>query len=525
MTPLRLPEKRSPAEEAAHLGELYLKGQPAEDRRQLAQFFTPVPVARFMAHLVRPGRRVRRILDPGAGSGVLACALLEELPDGAGPIYVDAFEVDHALARVCRRALEHAREWLADRGVALSFRVEEADFVRVNASCLSASLFDTATPDPYDVAVLNPPYFKLAKADPRARAASEIVHGQPNIYALFMAITASLLSEKGVMVSITPRSFTTGDYFRRFREHLFSQVTPEAVHLFDSRQDAFAKDAVLQENVILRARKARPVGGASVKVTTSAGVDDLARRASRTVPLEAIVDTGSPDRVLHIPTADADEEVLAFVRAWPETLGSLGLSVSTGPVVAFRSRESLLHEAGPGLATAPLLWLQHVQPMAVRWPLPRVRKPQLFHVTPASEKLLVPGGDYVLMRRFSAKEEARRLVAAPLFGRELSEGPLALENHLNYIYRLRGSLTRQEAVGLAAVLGSTLLDRHFRVSNGNTQVNATELRALPLPAARRIIAIGEELLGGPLDARKADEVVMRALHVPASLRRETGQDG
>lgn len=112
-SPLALPLEGSPAEEAALLGGLHLEEQTTERRRELGQFFTPVPVARFMAHLARPGRRVRRILDPGAGSGVLACALLEELPDGAGPVHVDAFEVDHGLARVCHDSLSRAQAWLS----------------------------------------------------------------------------------------------------------------------------------------------------------------------------------------------------------------------------------------------------------------------------------------------------------------------------------------------------------------------------------------------------------------------------
>jgi len=262
-----------------------------------------------------------------------------------------------------------------------------------------------------------------------------------------------------------------------------------------------------------------------VQVSTSAGVSDLGRPRTRTVPLESVVDLRSRDFVLHIPTAETDDEVLSFVRAWPQTLGSLGLSVSTGPVVAFRARESLLYEADAAEEAVPLLWLQHVQSMAVRWPIPGVHKPQFFRVEPSTQKLLLPSDNYVVMRRFSAKEEARRLVAAPLYGRELSESTLALENHLNYIYRLRGSLTREEAAGLSAVLGSALLDRYFRVSNGNTQVNATELRALPLPALREITAIGEELLGGPDAAARAEEVMTRILHVPATLRAEIGRHG
>ncbi len=524
-SPLALPFEGSPLEEAGYLGEMFLSQQPAQRRRELGQFFTPPRVARFMAGLTRPTRTVRRILDPGAGSGILACALLEELPAGTAPVHVDAYEVDHGLAGVCREALERSRRWLGGRGVEMTFEVHETDFVKANASCLSPSLFASSLPAPYDTAILNPPYFKLQKADPRARAAAEIVHGQPNIYALFLAITASLLAEDGVMVSITPRSFTAGDYFLSFRRHFFSQVTPEAIHLFDSRQDAFSKDEVLQENVIFRARKARPSPGAMVTVTTSAGVEDLGSPRSRAVPLSAVVDLSSRDMVVHIPAADVDEAVLTFVRAWPERLGSLGLAVSTGPIVAFRARESLAygHETAPGLV--PLLWLHNVQSMAARWPLPDLNKPQLFRVDESSAKLLVPSENYVLMRRFSAKEEARRLVAAPLFGRELGEDGLGLENHLNYVYRLRGSLSPAEAVGLAAVLGSTLLDRYFRVSNGHTQVNATELRSLPLPPLRRLTAIGEALLDDPAAPGRADAAVGRVLHVPATLTEETSLHG
>ena len=523
--PQALALEGSPAEEAALLGRQHLQEQATERRREFGQFFTPVPVARFMARLAHPDGRVRRILDPGSGSGILACALLEELPDGTGPVHVDAYEVDQDLACVCHNALSRAQRWMLHREIGMTFSVHNTDFVRANAACLSTSLFESARPVSYDVAILNPPYFKLAKADPRARAAAEIVHGQPNIYALFLAITASLLAERGVMVSITPRSFTTGDYFRSFRKHLFSQVTPELVHLFDSRHDAFSKDEVLQENVIVLARKARPALDASVQLSTSAGVSDLGRPKTRTVPLASVVDLRSRDLVLHIPAAEADDAALSFVRTWPQTLGSLGLSVSTGPVVAFRARGSLLYEADSAEGATPLLWLQHVKPMAVRWPLPGVHKPQYFRVEPSTQGLLVPSENYVVIRRFSAKEEARRLVAAPLFGRDLSEGGLALENHLNYIYRPRGSLTRAEATGLSAVLGSALLDRFFRVSNGNTQVNATELRSLPLPGLPEITAIGEELLGAPDSSARAEEVFGRILNVPTALQAEIGSHG
>ena len=55
-------------------------------RADLGQFLTPIEVARLMAALPRlPRQGVLRVLDPGAGSGVLSAAVVDrvrrEAPD------------------------------------------------------------------------------------------------------------------------------------------------------------------------------------------------------------------------------------------------------------------------------------------------------------------------------------------------------------------------------------------------------------------------------------------------------------
>ena len=70
-----------------------------------------------------------------------------------------------------------------------------------------------------------------------------------------MAIAAHLLAKNGELIFITPRSYTAGPYFRLFREHFFSHVEPSFIHLFGSRDKAFEKDDVLQENIILKAKR------------------------------------------------------------------------------------------------------------------------------------------------------------------------------------------------------------------------------------------------------------------------------
>jgi adenine-specific DNA-methyltransferase len=482
-----------------------------DERRDLGQFFTPLEVASFIADLALPVGPEVRILEPGAGTAILTASLCERLVGHTKTVHIDAYELHPRLAIICEQVLTHTADWLADYDISCTFEVHRVDFVLENASYLQPSLFNEHR-ERYDIAIANPPYFKLLKDDRRARAAAHIVHGQPNIYAIFMAIMASLLRKEGVMVTITPRSFATGEYFRRFREVLFANVLPEAIHLFGSRKDAFRKDEILQENVIMRARRTRIES--PVMITTSAGVRDLDRSSTRTVALRKVVDLHSRDLAVHIPTTDVDDRVITFVRSWPETLHTLGLSVSTGPVVAFRALD-FLHQEPNGANEAPLLWLQHVRRMDIRWPVDGSNKRQYIVNNVDSKYLLLPNATYVVMRRFSAKEEHRRIVAAPLFEGELPGSMIGLENHLNYVHRPKGKLTHAEALGLAALLNSAIVDRFFRISNGNTQVSAVELRNFPLPSADAIKTIGRLIERDGTE--ELDRVIADALHVPADL--------
>lgn len=510
----------APAEYAARLQARYASTAIDQERRDFGQFFTPVAVARAMARLaIEFAGETLRVLEPGAGAAVLTAALCETLPPRVSQVHIDAFELHPSLADLCEETLRYTSRWLEDRGVQCTFTIHRKDFVLVNARRLTSQLFESR--ETYDIAIANPPYFKLPKQDPRAVAASEIVHGQPNMYAIFMAIMASLLAENGTMVTITPRSFTAGDYFKRFREVLFSTVIPDAVHLFTSRRDAFRDDDVLQENVIVRARRIVPRPTAAVTISTSAGVRDLEQRTGRAVPLKSVVDVTSRDLTVHIPATELEDDVLALVRSWPHTLHSLRMRVSTGPVVAFRSTEFLRAERARG--TVPLLWLQHVRQMKVSWPTSTSKRQHIVS-SEASAALLLPNRTYVVMRRFSAKEEQRRIVAAPLFEGDFPGDAIGLENHLNYIHRPKDSMNRDEAIGVAALLNSSIVDRYFRISNGNTQVSAAELRNLPLPSIEVLETIGRAI---QRDSSDLDGTVADALHVPAKLRRELerGLDG
>jgi adenine-specific DNA-methyltransferase len=291
------------------------------------------------------------------------------------------------------------------------------------------------------------------------------------------------------MIFITPRSFCSGHYFQRFRKHFFQTVALRRAHLFESRKKIFGEDDVLQETVIFSALKESPLNG-FVEISSSQGIDDVDAAVPRPLLLSDVIDTDTEESIVHFPVDDFDNDVREIFSQWDCRLNSFGLQISTGPIVPFRT--SALVDNGES-ESAPVLWIQHINRMAVTWPLLEFSKRQKIRVALDTYNLLLPNSNFVFLRRFSPKEENSRIVAAPyLKGNILSEF-LGVENHVNYIHRPNGTLSDAEALGLAAFLNSLWVEQYFRISNSNTQVNAAEIRNLPLPPLEKIINIGKRL--------------------------------
>lgn len=515
---LRVPDPASPTTRADIAGAAYAASVTVDHRKNYGLYLTPIPVANFIASQIKAAGATVRILDPAAGAGILLCAAVESLVSRKNPprrIELVAYEIDASLAKVLTEELTALQIWAADRGTMVEVQVVRADFILDHAAALRSmgGFFPHIAPEhAFDAVIANPPYFKLNKADPRAQAAAAVVHGQPNIYGLFMAVGAALLRDGGELVFITPRSFASGPYFRLFRDRFFDCIRPELVHVFGSRRDAFGRDAVLQENVIIKGVRqdgwTRQHVSGLLTISSSQGVSDLGTPERRVVGLGSVLNLDSKEKVLRLPGSSAEDDLMRLVDKWPGSLSAYGLKISTGPVVPFRATE-LLDKAGDVPAShVPLLWMNHVQAMQVSWPI-GCRKPEYIKHFMASQALLVPNRNYVLLRRFSAKEEERRLVAGPYLAGMINAPVVGLENHLNYIYRPGGTLTEDETFGLAALFSSELLDIYFRTSNGNTQVSATELRTMPLPPRNVITAIGREARALQNSPTAIDQLVMR----------------
>lgn len=468
--------------------------QRLDPRRRvlMGQFLTPASVAAFMAGMFEGKKPVLHVLDPGAGIGSLSAAFVAAIcrrPRRPEAIALTAYEIDPMLLGHLQATLDLCRAASDDAGIRFEARIVADDFLEVGARTLAGDLFTARADERFDCAILNPPYRKIRTESRERKFLRAIGVETSNLYTGFLAVTVTLLAPGGEMVAITPRSFCNGPYFEPFRRFFLRGMRFRRVHVFDARDRAFADDEVLQENVVYRAEKVTDQG-AGVVVSASLGPDDFSVRTS-TIKHEDLVRPGAPHAFIHIVPDGEGDQIRHRMRSLDASLADLGLTVSTGRVVDFRAKDLL--RAHPGRNTAPLIYPCHLQGGYVEWPNGGTRKPNALMLGPRADDLLVPGGHYVLVKRFSAKEERRRVVAAVYDPARVAADRIAFENHLNY-YHFRGAgLPATVARGLTAFLNSTLVDLYFRQFSGHTQVNAADLRSLRYPAWDRLVALGRRV--------------------------------
>jgi adenine-specific DNA-methyltransferase len=460
-----------------------LRSLDATAQGALGQFFTPARAAALIASMPRlPETGQVRLLDPGAGSGMLSAALvarlLTERPSLS--VHVVAVERDHLIVPYLRKTLKACS--LAGNG-RVTFDIIEDDFIM-------AATGPEADPRmaEHDLVIQNPPYAKLAASSAHRIAVRKAGVDTPNLYAAFLALGAAGLKPGGQLVAITPRSFCNGPYFGAFRSYLLDNITLDRVHVFESRSTVFAETGVLQENVVFSGARGGAQG--AVILSVSNGHEDEATQ--RSVMYQDVVHRDDPHRFIRIAANEDDIGTAEIMLALPCTLDELGVEVSTGRVVDFRSRSALLTEPTP--TAHPLIYPGNLRSGGFEWPRQNIRKAQWFDPVEAKDKeLLLPEGWYCVVKRFSAKEEKRRIVGS-VWSPQDFPGPVAFENHLNVFHVKGQGLDEETARGLTVWMNSTLVDRFFRMFSGHTQVNATDLRSMRFPTRDALRWLGQSIV-------------------------------
>lgn len=478
---------------------LLSKSTDAGKKSTLGQFLTPESIAKFMAGMFPDSTERCRLLDAGAGIGSLSSAFLARWKSGElnfESVVVDAYEIDPELRPHLARVLAEF-----DKG-GFSANFHRADFIIAATDALTFAQLGIKA-GCYTHSILNPPYRKIPSDSIHRKALRSVGIEAVNLYSAFVALAVALSVPGGQIVAIIPRSFCNGPYYRPFREFILSHAAIRHIHLFNSRKDAFRDDDVLQENIIIRLERGAVQGDVTITTSTDQVFTDL---ESRIVPFSRIVEPGDSGLFIHVPTSGTSVAA-GLDTAFTSSLEEVGIKVSTGPVVDFRVRDHLRDLPEPN--TAPLLYPIHFKGGSIQWPCVSGRKPNAIVRNAETEKSMYPGGFYCVVRRFSSKEERRRIVASVVEPDRLGGAAVVgFENHLNVFHENRKGLPETVARGLAVYLNSTPVDEIFRRFSGHTQVNATDLRRMKFPHRGTLSELGAWAIENPQHTQEMiDEIL------------------
>lgn len=450
----------------------------ANKKSNLGQFFTPASIASFMAGLFPEASGKCRLLDAGAGIGSLSSAFLERCENGNlnfKEIKLKTFEIDLSIHDELHRSLlPYTRNCL------YSIETMGGDFIEEAVSAIQTGSYD------FTHAIVNPPYKKITSHSRYRLLLREVGVETVNLYSAFVALIISLAAPNGQIVAIIPRSFCNGPYYRPFRDFILERSAIHHIHLFKSRSKAFKDDSVLQENIIIQLERGGKQGPVKISTSTDDTFNDL---VTHEYPFKRIVLPSDLERFIRIPTSLVPN-IFERDTAICHTLEELGIKVSTGPVVDFRLKQYLRNL--PESDTAPLLYPAHASDGKINWPIIGMKKPNAIEHNIDTEKWLYPIGFYCVVRRFSSKEEKRRIMASvvnpAIFG---DSSMLGFENHFNLFHENKRGLSEAIARGLTVFLNTSAVDEYFRCFNGHTQVNAMDLKQIRYPSRQALINLGE----------------------------------
>ncbi|MCQ2294842.1 MAG: Eco57I restriction-modification methylase domain-containing protein [Bacteroidales bacterium] len=459
----------------------FVETMPKTQRKEYGQFFTPELTARFMADLfvIDLALPVIRILDAGAGTGMLSAAIVERILNMGynGHISLVCYENDKKVLPILLQNLTEIR-----KGRNLDFEIKTDNY-----------LTTTSREDEFDYIIGNPPYKKIGKDDAEAKAFPHVCHGTPNLYFLFWAKAIETLKENQELVYIIPRSWTSGAYFAKFREYLFSNCIIAHIHLFSSRDKVFGSESVLQETIIVKIKKTTE-HPETVRITSSSTSEFTDIREFQ-APYNVVV---ASNQYIFLVTDEQESTILNKLSHLNETLTSINHPMKTGIIVDFRTRDVLRDK--PSEKTFPLFYSQHIRNGRVEWPVGK----EYEYISTNRSGFLQENTNYLLVKRFTAKEERRRLQCGIYLQSDHPEyAHISTQNKVNYIK----CETPELAYGLYVLFNSTIYDTYYRILNGSTQVNSTEINNMPVPDTDTIIDMGNQLMGQELTEHNCNTII------------------
>ncbi len=460
-----------------------------EDRKKNSQYFTPYLIGKYMTDIITniAFKKTIHVLEPSGGTGKLIISFLLTIIDlNIERVVVDIFEIDCGLIPILNDGLSLVKKMYDQKEKQLIINVKCKNFLTVDIN------------KKYDIIIGNPPYKKIRKDAVESIKNVELVYGQPNVYGLFIGRGMNLLKENGQLVYLVPRSIFNGKYFGKLRKILYEGYSLSFIHSFESRSKVI-NDEILQEIVIIKIEK-RTID--NISINHSLGIEDIDMKLCFEVDKSIIWDKYSSK--IRLPINSKDVALIQKMNSLKYRLSDLEWRFKTGPVVDFRLKEYISYEQGAG-DYLPLIWCVNFGNSRISWPILKTKFPQYIAVDAPNSNLLMRG-DYLLVKRFSSKEEDKCLKPNIISSSSLNFAKFGIENHINYL-RVEEQ-DKKYIKGLFILLNSSYYNQYFTIINGTTQINVSDLNELPMLEKKHIENIGKTTLDiEDLGSLKCDEIL------------------
>ena len=490
-----------------------IRAKSKSENVRLGRFFTKKETARLMANMLTldDSKTAYTVLDPGAGTGILASAVIEEICQrckNCRQIFVTCYENNPDFIPMLQDNLERVRKKARhDFDVRVFVTIYEENYITESQNHYTVTFFDVIE-DKFDIIICNPPVDFVEKGTTEADRAGGVTQVKISAAYLFAKMAGKHLEENGRLVIMLPTTVASASALTSFRREMAENLALDKIHLFIAKQKNEKRAVPLKKSIILSYGKCdKPV---SVTITTSTDWG----KPENTVMLPQldynfVVD--EKDGTLTLPKTLEEAKIVQFMSEFPETLSSLGLKMSTGLVIDSRCEGLLFTE--PIKGCVPLIRPTAIRGGQIRFPLPIKHQ----YIAPVNPSLVQKNKNMVIVKRVPAKSDERFVNAAIYMASQLPQYKyISTHNKINFIDTKdkNGEMCARLVFGLFALLNSTIYDRYLSIVSKSKQINSKEMKDLPLPPRNIIENMGMRLMAlRQASVAACDSIVNPTLHI------------